>query len=1025
MSTPFPAYPTFAELLKRYRLTAGLTQEELAGRAGLSAQAVSTLERGTRRAPRRATIDLLATSLALAPHERAALELAAGFQPAQDTVGRKSHSPTQSTSAQIPRLVGRARELALLERHLLEDGPPLLLLAGEPGIGKSRLLAEAARRAAASGWTVLAGGCQRRGGQEPFAPLLEAIAGYLRQQSLAQQRRDLRGCAWLVRLLPELAEMIAVPSPAWNLQPEQERRLMFAAVARFLANVAGSAGVLLVLDDLHWAGADALDLLTSALQGEYERPLRVFGACRSTELRPQDPLAVALADLAHIGQAKQLTLAALPATEAAELLSDLLRGIANQSQQVSPWEQVLQRSEGVPLFLVSYAQELRSSAASATAAYREAGEPASAALAASAARARADAVPWNVAQGIRRRVVALPQSAQEVLQAASLIGRRASHPVLHMVAAGAGHEPREIVTALETACQAGLLLEDGERDYTFTHDLVREVVAADLSAARRAYYHLQIAAALARGPQEPPVEQLAYHYARGGAQEQAILYLEKAGDKALKARAQADAAGYFRDVVARLDALGRDVEAARVREKLGATCMTATQYPEALDAFERAVAAYRAANDWESTGRALAQIGWVHALRGTPGDGIAHLTHELEDAGRFPARSLAAQYIALAQLYVVAGRYGEQLEAAARAAEQANHAADQRLLAQAEQRRGTALLMLGRLQEGSAVLEAALPMVEAAGDLRSLAYAVNNIGWVYDVRGDFATAGTYIERALEVAEQLGDPSQIGLLWCNRGQIAFSEGTWAFARECVDRAAAILQQVGTSRTSAWPPLALGQLCLAEGKWEAAERFLEQAIVLAERRPDREALRYVQCILAERDLLEGNAAVARDRLAPLLDRPEEQEAKVAPLLPFLAWAHLGLGDEDQAAHELAEARARATPQEMRPVLADAARVQALLAMRRRDWAAAEEAIEASLRLAREMSCPYAEVKALYVYGPLLRAQGQSVRARERCEVARALCAHLGERLYAEHVERVLSLLERQAALPTPALEGGDLL
>src|SRR5262249_9230484 len=181
MSTPFPAYPTFAELLKRYRLTAGLTQEELAARAGLSAQAVSTLERGTRRAPRRATIDLLATSLALAPHERAALELAAGFQPAQSPTARKSQMPAQAASAQAPRLVGRARELVLLERHLSEDGPPLLLVAGEPGIGKSRLLAEAARHASSSGWTVLSGGCQRPGGQEPFAPLLEAIAGYLRQ----------------------------------------------------------------------------------------------------------------------------------------------------------------------------------------------------------------------------------------------------------------------------------------------------------------------------------------------------------------------------------------------------------------------------------------------------------------------------------------------------------------------------------------------------------------------------------------------------------------------------------------------------------------------------------------------------------------------------------------------------------------------------------------------------------------------------------------------------------------------------
>jgi tetratricopeptide (TPR) repeat protein len=276
-----------------------------------------------------------------------------------------------------------------------------------------------------------------------------------------------------------------------------------------------------------------------------------------------------------------------------------------------------------------------------------------------------------------------------------------------------------------------------------------------------------------------------------------------------------------------------------------------------------------------------------------------------------------------------------------------------------------------------------------------------------------------------VAERLGDPSQIGLLWCNRGQIAFSEGAWARARDCLERSAATLGQVGASRTSAWPPLALGQLCLAEGKWEKAARFLEEAIILAERRPDREALRHAHSILAERDLLESNATAARDRLAPLLDRPEEQEAKVAPLLPLLAWAHLELGDEEQAARELAEASARATPQDMRPVLADAARVQALLAMRRHDWAAAETAIESSLRLAREMPHPYAEAKALYIYGLLLGAQEQPERAHERCEAAYTLCQRLGERLYAGHIERVLSMLERPAALPRAALEGSGLV
>src|SRR5262249_23411837 len=143
--------------------------------------------------------------------------------------------------------------------------PPALLLAGEPGIGKSRLLEEAMRQAAAQGWTVLAGGCHRRSGQEPYAPFVGMLARFLAGRTPAQRRRDLTGCAWLVRLLPELAESAVVPVPSWALPPEQERRLMFAAVRHCLANVASPMGTLLVLDDLQWAGTDALDLLASLL----------------------------------------------------------------------------------------------------------------------------------------------------------------------------------------------------------------------------------------------------------------------------------------------------------------------------------------------------------------------------------------------------------------------------------------------------------------------------------------------------------------------------------------------------------------------------------------------------------------------------------------------------------------------------------------------------------------------------------------------------------------------------------------
>jgi transcriptional regulator with XRE-family HTH domain len=256
--------PAFGELLRRYRVAATLTQEELAARAGLSLRAVSDLERGVKSRPHLYTVRALAEALGLEGAARSSFEAARGHGAAQ--AGAPSGLPVERASANqrgpspTP-LVGRARELGLLERHLSgsseESLPPVLLLAGEPGIGKSRLLREAAGRAAGPGWRVLTGGCQRRNGHAPFAPLLEALESYIEHRTPAELRTDLRGCAWLVRLLPELAAGPIEPLPAWTLPPEQERRLMDRAVGRFLTNVAGPAGTILLLDDLQWAGADA------------------------------------------------------------------------------------------------------------------------------------------------------------------------------------------------------------------------------------------------------------------------------------------------------------------------------------------------------------------------------------------------------------------------------------------------------------------------------------------------------------------------------------------------------------------------------------------------------------------------------------------------------------------------------------------------------------------------------------------------------------------------------------------------
>jgi predicted ATPase/DNA-binding XRE family transcriptional regulator len=589
---------SFGDLLRRYRLAAGLTQEELAAQAGLSVRGLSDLERGARRAPRRDTVLLLSEALQLPAAERTRLEAAARQRIAPASGGSMSSPPP---SAPPFPFVGRAQELALLD-HLLTDGPPVLLVAGEPGIGKSRLLQAGSVRAEAQGWTVLTGGCHRRSGQEPYAPLVGALADSLRRQSPAEQRLQLKDCTWLVRLLPELAESGVLSRPHWALPAEQERRLMFAAVAQYLANVAGPAGTLLVLDDLHWAGPDALDLLQALVRAPAERPLRILGAYRDTDLGYGDLLALLAADLAREGYASRALLAPLAEAESTALLAHLLPETSDGEPHLR--QQVLERAAGVPLFLVSCVQAL---------------------LTGSLTWNGSSHVPWTLREAILQRAVALPETAQRVLRLASVIGRRVPRALLVTVAARSDLTEERVLEALEVCGQGRLLAEEGANAYQFTHDLIREVVLSDLGTARRALLHRRVAEVLEATVPASAVTVLAYHYAQSDEQDKAILYLERAGDEARARYAQTEAASAYREVIARLETLGRSPQAAAVDEKLGMMLTLLARYDEALVTLERSAEVYRLEGDLESELRTLAQMGRIHRFRGTSQEGLTRL----------------------------------------------------------------------------------------------------------------------------------------------------------------------------------------------------------------------------------------------------------------------------------------------------------------------------------------------------------------------------------------------------------------
>jgi tetratricopeptide (TPR) repeat protein/transcriptional regulator with XRE-family HTH domain len=973
------ARPSFGTLLRHYRVAAGLTQEELAERASLSRRSITAMEQGTVHTPRRDSLDLLAAALALAAHERAVF-LEAGRH--RGTYGPSSQGEPAGADV-APPFVGRASELALLGRHLAGQGPPVLLLAGEPGIGKSRLLHAAIPRAAAQGWRVLEGGCGRRGGQEPYAPILEALQRHIRGRPVADLRVQLRGCAWLVRLLPELADGPIEPVPLWTVSAEQERRLMVEAVVRFMTNVAGPAGTLLLLDDLQWAGPDALDLLATLVRAAAAAPLRVIGAYRDTEVRTQGALSLLLADLAHRGLAAHRRLAPLAPAEAAILLDGLLTDAAEV-----PRARVLERAGGVPFFLVSCVEGLRHSGL-------DGGQ---------------DTLPWAVEQSMRQRLAALPAGADEVLATAAVVGREVTLALLVTVTR---LDKDTVLAACDAACRARLLEEHGADGYRFAHDAIREVLENDLGAGRRALAHGRIAEALEQAPGERPVELLCYHYERCGDQDKAVHYLEQAGDQARAQAAYATAEKHYRDLIERLDRLGRLLDSPGVREKLAGVLATTARYDAALAILDQATETLHVAGDLEGLGRIAALMGNIHFHRGTLEEGVAcllPLRERLEARG--PSVALAMVYCALAELNLNWGHWAQEEVAAERAGHIARLVGDDRSLARAELLRGVARSLMSQDDEELTVLLEAIRLAETINELECLCQALVYVTEVYADRGEFEQSRRHGERALLMAEKVGNPVLTADAMIGLGLLAFYGGDWARARGYYQRASVIHRQIAISPLSCEAGGLLvvqGQLLQQEGAWEEACRCLEEGRIIFAPQGKRSGLRNAQSTLAEYDILAGRPAAARERLLPILDRSGMEERDVTLyVLPVLAWACLEMGDMDQANRVVTEAIRRARTGMYRLRLVEGLRVQALVMRREGQWAGAEGVLEEGLALARGIPYPYGEGRLLDVSGRLHRDRGEPAAARERLKSALAIFRRLGARKDIERTEQVLATL-----------------
>jgi predicted ATPase/DNA-binding SARP family transcriptional activator len=454
--------------------------------------------------------------------------------------------PAAVTAGHQDPFVGRAPDLealAVAYAQVLGGTRRLMLLSGEPGIGKTRLATQFALRAHDEGAIVLHGRCDEEAllAQQPF---VEALRHYVRecpQQRLAAQLQLVSG--ELRRIVPELADRIrGVPEPLAG-DPDGARSRLFEAVCSLLCEVAQSTPVVLVLDDLHWA--DKATLLLLKYLARYPRPARlmVLGTYRETELEVDHPLRAMLADLRRESHLEQRALAPLDAAAVSRLVG------VHAGDAASPELRriIYERTEGNAFFVVEMLRHLTESGVIAD---TRGAEP----DVATGQRA----VPVGVQDVIGRRVARLGPATNRLLLTASVLGRTFELDVLQRLSE-LGED--ELLDTLESAVRARVVEEaaGAAGRYTFSHALIRDSVYGALTKTRRALLHRRAGAALEQAHHvriESYLAEIAHHFAQAGSSDdlvKAIEYGTRAGEHAISQLAYEQAAAQFRQTIKLID----------------------------------------------------------------------------------------------------------------------------------------------------------------------------------------------------------------------------------------------------------------------------------------------------------------------------------------------------------------------------------------------------------------------------------------------------------------------------------------
>jgi tetratricopeptide (TPR) repeat protein len=718
--------------------------------------------------------------------------------------------------------IGRGAELKQLTQQLeeaLAGRGSLVLIGGEPGIGKTHLSSALLDAARSHGAFAIAGQCYEMEGSPPYVPFVEMLEHTARSVPPDTFRQALGDDApEIAKLMPELRQMFPDIPPSIALPPEQQRRFLFNACRAFMQRLARLTPIVALFDDLQWADEPTLLLLQHLAQSVTGMPMLIIGTYRDVDLEIGRPCARMLESLLRQKLGTRILLRRLPVGGVAEMLGAL----SAQQPPRSLVRVLFEKTDGNPFFVGEVFQHL----AEEGRLFDERG--------AFSPSLQVDQlhVPDGVRLVLGRRLERLSMDARRILTTAAVIGRAFSLDLLQELERD---RPDAALDAVEEGIRAHLVGTEGKGRHTryrFVHELLRQTLSETLSLPRRQRLHARVAGVMERvyaTNVDAHVSALAHHLYQAGSsadREKTIHFLTEAARQASGAAAHEEALQHLDNAISLLDEESTARAADLLTRRAGAL-LSLSRNREAVQEYERALTLFDSLGDHVAFVETSIRLHILHTWA-TQFQEVKSVIDRLDQRGKGAPAVLRCSVLAMqAHRASTVGDVDQSLELLDELHKIPEHELPPSVLGFAADQEMFTRYGAGQLHLCEAAARKATRIYEQSGDVWSIAAVEMGLIWPPLLCGRPAEAERRVLEAISRATRIGsDVAKAVELWIFTG-VHIARGTLEGAEQTAREAVALMQSCQPFGWAFVAELSLGGILLYRGKTEEAITVLTKA------------------------------------------------------------------------------------------------------------------------------------------------------------------------------------------------------